>query len=290
MSSLPVGPLRVALFGAGRVGTAVATLLSRRGHDIVAVSSPHEASAEAAAARLQAPVVEPSAIQDAQVILIGAPDGALSDAVARLGRSTRGAVLVHFAGSAGIEPLREAQEAAALCALHPVQACPDADTAVERLPGSAWGVTCSENARGWSHALINDELGGTPFDVGEEDRVLWHAAAVTTSNGIAALMSTGELLLSSIGVASPGDVLGPISAGTVTNVREARSAGSAVTGPVVRGEIDVIARHSAEVRTRVPELLPAYTETVEMIVSGAKAAGRIGDDIASGIRAALERP
>lgn len=289
MSSLPVGPLRIALFGAGRVGTAVATLLSRRGHHVVAVSSPHKASAEMAAARLQAPVVEPSAIQDAEVILIGAPDGELSDAVARLGRSTRGAVVVHFAGSAGIEPLREAEEAAALCALHPVQACPDADTAIERLPGSAWGVTCSEHARGWSHALIQDELGGAPFDVREEDRVLWHAAAVTTSNGIAALMSTGELLLSSIGIASPGDVLGPISTGTVTNVREARDAGRAVTGPVVRGEVDLIERHAGEVRTRAPELLPAYTEAIEMIVSGARAAGRIDAGVEDGIRSVLEQ-
>lgn len=288
MSELPTGPLRVSIFGAGRVATAVATLLQRRDHLIVGVASRRSASAERSAARLGAPVSSAEGLSGSDVILLGAPDGALADATASLGQAARGAVLIHFAGSAGVAPLQRAAGAVALCALHPVQACPDVDTAIERLPGSAWGVTCSADARSWAHVLIRDDLQGLPVDVAEDDRVLWHAAAVTTSNGISALMATGESLLSSIGIGSPGDVLGPIAAGTVANTREMASASKALTGPVVRGEVDVIERHVGAVDGRASSLGRAYRDAVLSIVSSAEATGRITDAVAAEIRRVLQ--
>ena len=288
MSELPTGPLRVSIFGAGRVATAVASLLQRRNHQIVAVSSPRSETAMRSAARLGAPAVSPSELAGSDVILIGAPDAALPDAVAQLGEATTAAVLVHFAGSAGIAPLQHATGAAALCALHPVQACPDIDSAIERLPGSAWGVTCSEGADNWAHAFIRDDLQGLPVDVSEEDRVLWHAAAVTTSNGVSALMATGESLLSAIGVRAPGEVLGPIAAGTVANAREMASGAKALTGPVVRGEVEVITRHVKAVDVRASALGRAYRDAVLSIVSSALAAGRISDGTAAEIRRVLQ--
>lgn len=233
-------------------------------------------------------MVSAEGLSGSDVILLGAPDGDLADAIASLGEAARGAVLIHFAGSAGIAPLQRAAGAAALCALHPVQACPDVDTAIERLPGAAWGVTCSADARSWARALIRDDLRGLPIDVDEDDRVLWHAAAVTTSNGISALMATGEALLSSIGIVSPGDVLGPIAAGTVANTREMASAAKALTGPVVRGEVDVIDRHVGAVDARASSLGRAYRDAVLSIVSSAEATGRINDAVAADIRRVLQ--
>lgn len=288
MSSLPTGPLRVGVFGAGTVATAVATLLEQRGHTIHAVASPQRASAQAAAARFSANVVSPAQLQGSDVILIGAPDSALRAAVEALGSAATGAVIVHFAGSAGVEPLLTAPSAAS-CALHPVQACPDVATAIKRLPGSAWGVTCSEHAREWAHALVKEDLAGSPIDVAEENRVLWHAAAVTTSNGISALLATGEMILTAIGLASPDEVLGPIAAGTVANVREVGGGAVALTGPVVRGEVDVIERHVEAVRSQAPRLLPAYRDAVRAIVAGAQAADRVTPPVAARIREILER-
>lgn len=290
MSSLPTGPLSVGIFGAGTVATAVAVLLEQRGHAIHRVASPQRQSAEAAARRFSASVVSAAELEGSDLILIGAPDGALADAVGALGSAARGAVVVHFAGSAGVEPLAAARGAVAACALHPVQACPDVATAIRRLPGSAWGVTCSQHARAWAHALVKDELAGEPVDVAEEDRILWHAAAVTTSNGIAALMATGETILAAIGVASPEKVLGPIASGTVANAREVGGGAVALTGPVVRGEVEVIERHVAAVRSRAGELLPAYLAAVRTIVAGAQAAGRVDPRMAARIRDILERP
>ena len=288
MATLPDPPFRVALVGAGRVGTAVAFLLREAGHQVVSVSSRSSASANAAAARLEAPAVDLADTGDVDVILLGVPDSGVGNVAAALPRV--GSVLVHFAGAAGIKPLQSASGGRGLCALHPVQACPDVETAIRRLPGSAWGVTCSRGAEGWVRRLIEEDLGGTPFGVAEEDRVVWHAAAVSTSNGISALLAVGESLLASIGVGRPELVLGPIAAGTVLNVLERGGGGLALTGPVVRKETDVIVRHVAEIARRAPDLLPAYLQSLHMIVSSALAAGRIDNADELLLRQALDSP
>lgn len=275
MAPLPPSPFELALVGAGRVGTAVSLLLQRRGHAVVGVASRSAASAEAAGARLGAPVARVEALPPSDVVVLGVPDHALAGVVRSAGETLADRVVVHLAGSVGIDPLRGATDAAALCALHPVQACPDVDTAIVQLPGSAWGVTCSAGAEGWARRLIEEDLDGAPVEVREQDRALWHAAAVTTSNGISALMATGEALLDAIGVESPGRVLGPIAAGTVANARQVGGGAAALTGPVVRGETQVIARHLDAVSQHAPDLLDAYLHALRSIVAGARASGRI---------------
>ena len=287
MASLPSAPFALTLVGAGRVGTAVAALLQQRGHRVVGVASRTEASAVRGATRLEAPVVSVGGLPECGVILLGVPEHTLAGVTAELPGATN-AVIVHLAGSVGIEPVRRSLPDAVVCALHPVQACPDVDTAMRRLPGSAWGVTCSEGATAWAHRLIAEDLSGRPVDVGEEHRAVWHAAAVTTSNGISALMATGEALLSSIGISSPADVLGPISAGTVANAREVGGGAPALTGPVVRRETEVIRKHVAAVRERAPRLLDAYLHALRSIVASAAASGRIERSDAESLMTLLE--
>jgi len=274
---LPRPPYRVALVGAGRVGVAVCTLLAERGHEIVAVASRSEESAAAAAGRLGSRVAEPG---DADLILAAVPEPALAEVVAGLSSE---APVIHFAGVVGVEPFRRGS--ARVLALHPVQACPDVDTAIARLPGCAWGVTCDAEARDWAHAFVRD-LGGHPVDVAEDDRAAWHAAAVATSNGIAALMATGESILATLGIERPERVLGPIASATVANARASGGGAATLTGPVVRGEADTVGRHLAALRSQ-PELLAAYIQIARVIVSGARRSGRVDPDALARIEEVL---
>jgi predicted short-subunit dehydrogenase-like oxidoreductase (DUF2520 family) len=284
----PSSRLRVAVAGAGRVAVAVATLLRTRGHDVGRVWSRDPASADRAAQRLGA-TTAPSAAdaaEGADVVLIGAVDSAIGAVAADLGSNLdAGTTVVHFAGALGIGALDPAPCARA--ALHPVQSVPDVDVGVERLPGSAWGVTVSPGRESWAHAFVRDELRGVPVDVDEADRPLWHAAAVMTSNGIAALMSTGAALLAGVGVSDPQAVLGPLAEGTVANVRALGRGGIAFTGPVVRGDRATVERHLEELRARFPQLRDEYTLIARAIVAGAARTARIDDDTARSMRAVL---
>lgn len=275
--SLPATPFRIALVGAGRVGTAVTQLLRRSGHEVAGVASRDPASAQRAAAFLGAPAFDIASLPPADVVLVGAGDAAITVVAEQIvPRLREGSIVCHFAGSLGVTPLTPVLAARArACALHPVQACPDVASAVERLPGSAWGVTCDPDLRAWAEEVVARDLHGMPVSVAEEDRPLWHAAAVATSNGIAALLAVGESILASIGIAQPQRVLGPLAAGTVANAQAAGGAGTALTGPLVRGEAATIERHVTALGQRAPESLPAYLTVARVILEVGRRAGRV---------------
>ncbi|HEX2294959.1 MAG TPA: DUF2520 domain-containing protein, partial [Actinomycetota bacterium] len=233
----PAAPrrFRLCLVGAGRAGTAVADGLRGAGHDVVGVASRSARSAEAAAARLRAPVCDVEELPQCDVVLLGVPESALEAVGATVaGTISTGTVVWHLAGAVGLGPLASVAAAGARrCALHPVQAFPDPDAGLARLPGSAWGLTCDIGLHEWARAVATDDLGGTVFDVREEDRPVWHAAAVTAAGGAIAIMSLGERLLGSIGIADAGAVLGPLAGASVANAA-ARGATASLTGPAVR--------------------------------------------------------
>lgn len=285
MSSSPMPtPLRVALVAAGRVGTAVAHHLRAAGHQIAAVTSRNPASAERAADLLEAPVVSDlRGVPVVDLVIVGATESAIADIARGLAQTVApGTVVMHLAGVFGLAPLEPlAASGARPAALHPVQSMPDVDTAIARLPGSAWGVTCAPADRDWAHALIRQDLRGEPFDVREEDRPLWHAASVGTSNGVAALMSVGERILTELGIEFPERVLGPLAAGTVANAREGGGGGATLTGPIVRGEVASVQRHLEALRRRDPRLASAYALAASVVLEAAEAARRIDERTAS---------
>jgi predicted short-subunit dehydrogenase-like oxidoreductase (DUF2520 family) len=289
---IPPRPWRIALVGAGRVGTAVTELLRRRGHRVVGVSSRTSASAQAAARLLGArALADDGDLADADLVLIGTADDAVQPTAARVApHLARGALVCHFAGSLGVAPLEAVTESGArAAALHPVQACPDVGTAIRRLPGSAWGVTCLPAAEAWAADLIAADLAGTSVPVAEGDRAAWHAAAVLTSNGLAALLSVGESILASIGIDAPERVLAPLAVGTSRNAAEGGGGGATITGPVVRGETATLERHLEALASHAPELAPLYALVGRLVVAAARRAERLDAETERSVRRVLER-
>jgi len=289
----PDASISVVVVGAGRVATAVAELLRRRGHAIAGVSSRTESSADRAAALLRAGTFRlgDGAVPDADLFIVGTADAAIASVTERLAPSLRpGSVVVHLSGASGTAPLGAARARGALvAALHPVQACPDVATAIRRLPGSAWGVTCDDDVRPWAKRLVEDHLAGSAVDVREPDRVLWHAASVMTSNGIAALLSAGESVLATAGVSAAHEVLAPLAAGTVANAREGGGGGATLTGPVVRGEGEVVRRHLDALRAVDEGLAKDYSAIAGLIVAAARRTGRLDSAVEEAVTSAVER-
>ena len=170
--------------------------------------------------------------------------------------------------------------------MHPVQSCPDVKAALARLPGSAWGLTCSPGALTWTRRVIEDDLDGRAVVVDERDRPIWHAAAVSASNGLAALLYLGESLLAAVGIERPADVLRPLAAGTLENVTE-MGATRALTGPAVRGDADVVSRHLAALKEH-PDHRESYSAVVRMILLSARRSRRIDNETANTVLRAVE--
>ena len=270
-------PLSFVLIGAGRVGTAVGLLLKQSGASIEGVSSRTTESTAEAAERLGSETFDyTTELPETDVVLIGAGDEGIAEVARAVApRVGPNAHVCHFAGSLGVGALAAIEERGAHpCALHPVQACPNVEAAVKRLPGSTWGVTCADDDFEWADGFVA-RVFGRAVRVAEEDRPVWHSASVTVSNGIAALMSSGEGILGSIGIQDPHEVLGPLAAGTVANAMEGGGGGATLTGPVVRNERQTLTRHLEALRRIDRQLADEYVAVASLIVRAAVRSNRL---------------
>lgn len=286
------GSLSFLLIGAGRVGTAVSALLKESGAVLAGVSSRSDESSENAALRLGAETFDyRTELPEADLLLLGAGEDGIAQIASTIAkRATPGTAACHFAGAFGIGPLEPlGSRGLGTLALHPVQACPDVDSAVLRLPGSVWGVTCRDENLARATDFVA-RVRGRPVRVAEDDRPVWHAAAVTVSNGIAALMAVGEAMLGSIGVDDPATVLGPLASGTVDNARAGGGGGATLTGPVVRNETRALLRHVEALGRVGGGLADEYVAVASSIIRAAVRAGRLDEEAAARMLAALVPP
>jgi predicted short-subunit dehydrogenase-like oxidoreductase (DUF2520 family) len=221
----------VAVVGAGRLGTALAHALRERGHDVRGPLGRGE-PAEVDAALLCVPDAE---IEAAAVQVAGS---------ARFVGHTSGATPLSALARAGAESF----------GLHPLQTFAHGSGSFE---GAACAVAGSTpDALALAERLAGD-LGMEPFEIADEDRPAYHAAASIASNFLVTLEAAAE----SLGM--PRHRLAPLVRQTVENW-ERLGAEQALTGPVARGDELTVERQRAAVEAERPELLPLWDALVEL--------------------------
>ncbi|MBN2489725.1 MAG: DUF2520 domain-containing protein [Planctomycetes bacterium] len=241
----------VAIVGAGRLGSVLARALAGAGWRVVAVCDRDRAAARALADRLGGVPVAPdaaAALAAAGVVFLTVPDDALAPLAAALaaGPSVAGKIVFHTSGALTAVVLAPLAAAGARAGtLHPLQTFADPARGAECLTGVRWTGDGDVEAMALGERLVR-ELGGRLLRVPAAGRVLYHAAAVVASNGLVALAGQAERLLAAAGVA-PEEALGallPLMRSTLENLGRG-SAAQALTGPVVRGDVDTVRRHLA---------------------------------------------
>lgn len=127
---------------------------------------------------------------------------------------------------------------------------PDAEIGAERLPGGWFAVA--------GDPLVADlatALGGRTFEIADDDRALYHAAAAVASNHLVALLGHAQRLGASVGV--PADALLVLALGSAENA-VALGPAAALTGPAARGDEATLVAHREAIGRRAPRELAAY--------------------------------
>ncbi len=185
------------------------------------------------------------AAADVDLVLIATPDTVVADVAAAI-RPGR-AVVAHVAGSLGLDVLAPHDRRAAL---HPLMSLPDAEIGAERLTGGWFAVA--------GDPLVADlatALGGRTFEIADDDRALYHAAAAVASNHLVALLGHAQRLGASVGV--PADALMALALGSAENA-VALGPAAALTGPAARGDEATLVAHRDAIGRRAPRELAVY--------------------------------
>jgi predicted short-subunit dehydrogenase-like oxidoreductase (DUF2520 family) len=270
--------MRVAVIGAGTVGTAVAVLLRRGGHRLVGVSGGAATEDRATTHLPGVPVREPvDAAAGAELVVIGTPDDAIEPAVAELataGALATGTWVLHLSGSLGLDALRAAVEVGGRrLALHPLQTFPDVGAALEGLPGCWIAVTADDTEGARIGEGLVEDLHGVPFALSDELRPLYHAAAVFASNSVVTVSAIAESLFEAAGVPDPRAAMAPLQRATLDHVERLGAAG-ALTGPALRGDAGTVRRNLEALERHAPELVSVYVALARSTLQLAERSGR----------------
>ena len=218
----------IAIVGAGRLGSALATALPATG------------------LRVDGPLGRGADPREVDAVLLCVPDGEIAAAAAAV---APGVPVGHCSGANGLGVLG-AREA---FAFHPLMTVPREG---EPPFAGAGAAIAGSTPRALAVAReLAEHLGMRPMTVADEDRAAYHAAASIASNFLVTLEGAAERLANTAGV---GRVhLAPLVRAAVEDWARL-GATDALTGPIARGDEGTVARQRAAVAERTPDLLPLF--------------------------------
>jgi len=226
----------IVIVGPGRLGRSAAKILEQNGHQSILIG--HGES-----------------IPPAEVTWLTVPDRAIEAAAKAV---PVGGIVLHASGAHTTEPLRPHSPAGSL---HPLMTFPGPEMGLPDEPVIPAAVSGDPEAIVAARTL-SGMLGFSAFEV-PGDRALYHAAAVTSGNFASLLMMEAARMLTAAGV--PEEQARPLLAPlAIASIKSAAAHGSsALTGPIARGDENVIAAHTAALNTMDPNLAVLYQTLAE---------------------------
>jgi predicted short-subunit dehydrogenase-like oxidoreductase (DUF2520 family) len=259
----PLANERLGIIGSGRVAQAMMLALAPHVTTPPLIWGRTPAAMANAIARVKTGV-EATSLADlaaqSSIILIAVSDDAIPAIVDALAAQNypHAPLITHVSGGSGtfvLSPL--SQRGAHVAAIHPAMTFtghPEAEAA--RMTASAFAVTAPDpDALRRAHALVNC-LGDTIIDIAEDKRALYHAALSHAANHLVTLQSGAMEILRAAGVEAPGTVLRPLVSAALDNVLT--HGFDALSGPLLRGDAQTVARHLEEIALHAPQELAPY--------------------------------
>ncbi len=257
---------RFAVIGCGRAGMAFAYRLTAAGYTPAGFASRSMESARRVGriSGFSGKITNKpdDAVAEAGIVLITTPDAAIrqtAQELARTGSFRRECAAFHASGALSSSELSAlAEKGVSTGSIHPLQSFPAGIPEKNPFEGIMIGIEGDQQAIETARQVAID-LGGTPFSIETEGKMRYHAAAVVASNYLVTLMKTALDLLQASGVPSESRfaVLKPLIGGTLSNIENAGTV-DALTGPIVRGDTDIVRAHVAAIETHNPEMVSLY--------------------------------
>jgi predicted short-subunit dehydrogenase-like oxidoreductase (DUF2520 family) len=233
----------VAVIGAGRVGRALAAALRQAGVEV------------------EGPLGRGERPGTARAVILCVPDGEIPAAA----EVAAGAApfVGHTSGATPLAAMAPSADAgAALFGFHPLQTFTAAASGQDFAGAGCAVAGTTKAARSFAGALAR-RLGMTPFEIDDDGRAAYHAAASVASNFMVTLQAAAESIAAGAGL-EPEEaraLLVPLLRRTVENLAE-HGPDRALTGPIARGDAATVESQRAAVEAVAPHLLDLFDELV----------------------------
>ncbi len=234
-------PARLAVVGAGRLGTALGLALRSAGLE---VEGPLGAGDRPAAT---------------DAVLLCVPDSEIGSAAATVAGSSP--LVGHTSGATPLSALAPA--GAVAFGLHPLQTFAGGEGA-QRFLGAGCAVAGETGSALALATSLAERLGMTAFAISDSQRGAYHAAASIASNFLVTLQAGAEQVAGGAGLepAEARALLAPLVRSTIENWA-AVGPQQALTGPIARGDHATVERQRTAVGDTAPELLALFDALAE---------------------------
>jgi predicted short-subunit dehydrogenase-like oxidoreductase (DUF2520 family) len=255
--------MKIAMVGAGRLATSLAAALKRAGYTITEIVSRANPSSLRKARNLAHNVGAHAASfdqakLDASLIWFCVPDGEIGESSRYLAPAAnwKNKQAFHSSGALASDELAVLRKrGAAVASVHPLMTFvggsrPSLKGVPVALEGDRAAITLARK--------IVQRLGGKSFPIRQQDKALYHAWGTFASPLLIALLATAEQVAqaSGIPIKSVHKKMLPILRQTLNNYATLGPA-KAFSGPLVRGDADILARHLAALK-KIPHAAEVY--------------------------------
>ena len=241
--------MTVTVIGAGNVGVTLAKKLDFVAeYEMIAHSKRGRNNALENGLRPESLNNWDSAELDSEVFIISVKDSDIEDVVKQLceqyHEKLKGKLVFHTSGTMTKDCLQElANHGARIAAVHPYQTFYSNEPKV--LKGIPWGVESEDSDFGEISKLI-EIIGGKAIKLSPESikkKALYHISAVAASNFMALSIDLAKDIAEEAGIDAKEFLPQILETTLQNNIKLIDSNSPAISGPVVRGEVETIAKH-----------------------------------------------
>ena len=283
----------VGIVGAGAVGMALGLAISRAGWPVRAVASrdPEKRARFARLVPTARPFPDPIAVVDeVELVILTVPDDAIASVVEPL-RLYAGQAMIHTSGLLEADVLEPARAAGShVGAFHPlVSFTADVERSVAGLSGATVALEGDDSLVGLL-ADLAEGLGLVPVRLPAGTKAAYHAAAVLASGGLVALLEAIAALAAGAGMDEQAAlaIYGRLTEQTLANAR-AVGIGSALTGPIVRGDVGTLETHLRALHAHAPQVVELYLALARRELAIVESRGTLTPEQARAVAVALAK-
>ncbi len=267
--------MKIAIIGAGRVGSCLAYLLKDK-FEIIGLTSLYPEQFHLKGLKIFDQGKNVSLSKDADIIFITTPDDLIEKTANEIFKNEEinKKFVFHCSGCHPSSILKKAKDNNCFIgSIHPLQSVPNIEQGVKNLKKGYFCIEGDIEAIEIAKKIVN-LISGKYFIIDTKYKPLYHLSAVFSSNFINTLIFTTCEIFKKIGINDDYnkivEIISPLFTGTTESIKKLGPINS-LTGPIVRGDIVTIEAHLNALNNFMPEIIELYkklsSETVKIALN-----------------------